>query len=178
MKKKVALVVASAGYQQKEYEDTRKVLVDAGVEVITVSDKPGMAQPHDRSTSELTGATAHVDLTLQGLTVASLDGLFLIGGGGALAHLNTPVMHRLLNEMYALQKPYGAICISPRILAQAQVLRGKKAACWDGDGQAEQSLADGGAVFVQDSVKVDGKVVTANGPHAATAFGQAILTVV
>lgn len=172
MNKKVVLVVASNGYQQEEYNETYKALIKAGVQVTTASDKSGVATAHD-------GSTVKVDVLLDALSVAAFDGIFLIGGRGAMKGkcLDTPLMYRLLNEAYALQKPYGAICVSPRILAQAQVLRGKKATAWDGDGET-QGVFDAGSVhFVHEPVVVDGHVVTANGPQAAAAFGQAILTV-
>ncbi len=172
MTKKIALVVASKGYQQDEYNETYKVLIKAGVTVVTVSDKLGDAVAHD-------GSTTRVDMTIDQVQPALFDGLFLIGGRGAMRGkcLDTPVVSKLLNEFLTLNKPYGAICVSPRILAQAEVLRNKKATAWNDDGLTEQVFADHGVIFVHDAVVVDGNVVTANGPQAAQAFGQAILTV-
>lgn len=172
MDKKVVLVVASNGYQQEEYNETCKALIKAGVNVTTASDKSGMAMAHD-------GSTVKVDLSLDALTVAAFDGIFLIGGRGAMKGkcLDTPLVHRLLNEAYALGKAYGAICVSPRILAEAQVLRGKRATAWDGDSLTQGVFNAGSVTFVHEPVVVDGNVVTANGPQAASAFGQAILTV-
>lgn len=172
MTKKVVLVVASKGYQQEEYNETHKVLLKAGVTVTTASDKLGQAVAHD-------GSTVHVDVALDALQVANFDGIFLIGGRGAMKNkcLDTPVMYRILNEAFALGKAYGAICVSPRILAHAQVLHGKKATGWDDDGGIQEVFDAAGVVFIHEPVVVDGKVVTANGPLAAAAFGHAILTV-
>lgn len=173
MTKKVVLVVASKGFQQEEYNETYKVLLKAGIEVTTASDKLGLAVAHD-------GSTVQVDVSLDTLQPSQFDGIFLIGGRGAMKDkcLDSPVMYRILNEAFALGKAYGAICISPRILAQAQVLRGKKATCWNDDHGVQEVFAQGGVTFVSESVVVDGKIVTANGPQAAAAFGNAIVTVV
>ncbi len=170
--KKVVLVVASRGYQQEEYNETYKVLLKAGVNVTIASDKLGLAVAHD-------GSTVKVDIALDALQPSQYDGIFLIGGRGAMRNkcLDTPVMYRILNEAFALGKAYGAICVSPRILAQAQVLRGKKATCWDDDGGTQEVFDAGLVTFVHEPVVVDGKIVTANGPLAAAAFGHAIITV-
>ena len=168
MTKKVALVVANSGFQQDEYHGTYNALVKAGVHVTIASDKKGEAVAHD-------GSTVHVDMVIDDVKPAAVDGIFLIGGRGALKHLDTPVMHKLLNEAMATGKAYGAICISPRILAKAQVLKGKKATCWDGDGLAKEVLEAQGVIFVNEPVVTDGKIITANGPLAATEFGQAIV---
>lgn len=172
MTKKVVLVVASKGYQQEEYNETYKVLLKAGVHVTTASDKLGQAVAHD-------GSTVLIDVSLDALQPALFDGIFLIGGRGATKNkcLDTPLMYRILNEAFSLGKAYGAICVSPRILAHAQVLRGKKATCWDDDGGTKEVFDEGAVTFVHEPVVVDGKVVTANSPLAAHAFGQAILTV-
>ncbi len=170
MTKKVALVVASSGFQQDEYHGTYNALVKAGIHVTTVSDKKGEAVASD-------GSTVHVDMVIDDVKSAAVDGIFLIGGRGALKHLDTPVMHKILNEVMATDKAYGAICISPRTLAHAQVLKGKKATCWDGDNLAKEALETQGVIFVNEPVVTDGKVVTANGPLAATEFGQAIVKV-
>ncbi len=69
----------------------------------------------------------------------------------------------------------GAICIAPTILAYAGVLEGKKATVWNQDGKQAEILTKNGAEFVDELVVVDGKIVTANGPPAAEAFGKKIL---
>ena len=171
MTKKVVLLVASNGFQQDEYHETYKALVKAGIQVTTASDKQGKAVAHD-------GSTVQIDCLMSAIVPALYDGLFLIGGRGALTCLDTPLVYKVLNEMVAVQKPYGAICISPRILAKAQVLQGKRATCWDGDQQAQAVFKEHGVTFVHEHVVIDGKVVTADGPLAAPAFGQAIATVV
>jgi protease I len=168
--KKVLLVVAYTGFQEHEYLGTREELEAADIQVITASDKPGQATGHD-------GNEVDVDVIIAEVHPREYDGIFLIGGGGALDHLNTPEMHKLLTEFFTLGKPYGAICISPRILAQAELLQGKKATCWNNDNKVQSLFDTHSVTFVDEHVVVDGNVVTANGPDAATDFGKAIITV-
>lgn len=165
--KQVLLVVASNGFQQVEYRNTKKELEAAGIKVVTASDKAGKATGHD-------GNTIDVDMTVDAIHPREFDGIFLIGGDGAMDHLNTPTVHKILSEFFALRKPYGAICISPRILAEAKTLRGKHATCWDGDKKTQELFAAYEIILLKKSVVDDEGTITANGPDAASEFGQAI----
>jgi len=171
MAKKVILAIASNGYQEQEYNETKKVLEDSGLEVVTVSDTDEMAIGHE-------GNQAKVDIPTKNINPALYSGMFIIGGPGALACLDNEKIHQALSEFFATQKPYGAICISPRILAKAQVLRGKNATCWDGDGKTAEAFEIGNVTFESGPVVVDGKIVTADGPDAAQEFGKAIVNLI
>lgn len=168
--KKVALVIAHNGYQAHEYHQTKQALEAAGIAVVTVSDDADRATAHD-------GSQAHIDCTIDDLVVRHYNGIFLIGGPKALEHLDTPLMHQKLAEVYAIGSAYGAICISPRILAKANILRGKKATGWNNDHALLPIFNMHGVTFVDQPVVIDGNVVTANGPAAASAFGAAIASV-
>ena len=77
----------------------------------------------------------------------------------------------LAKDADAKGKVVAAICIAPRILANAGLLEGVKATCYESETEAIKKL---GADFQPNDVVRDGKFVTANGPHAATDFGKAI----
>ena len=101
----------------------------------------------------------------------------MIGGPGTLDCLDNPVTYKLLNEVFALQKPYGAICLAPRVLAHAELLQNKNATGWDGDGHLQDVFTAHNVTYVHEPVVIDGNIVTANGPQAATDFGAAIVAV-
>ncbi len=166
--KKILLVIVGVGFQQKEYFDTREVLEAAGFRVTTASDISGEATAKD-------GSTVAVDVILEKVDPKNFDGIFFIGGSGALEHLDNQESNRILNEAMILQKPYGAICIAPRILARAHVLVGKKATGWDGDGILAQIFAQNNVEYIREPVVVDGNIVTGNGPDVAREFGGAIV---
>jgi len=166
--KKVALIIAFTGFQPLEYGKPKEILMENGVEVVTVSDKRGIA------TLE-TGEMIHVDMDLSEFVLDDYDGIFWIGGPGALSHLDNEISHEILLKLNYKNKLFGAICISPRILAKAGVLKNRKATGWDGDGQVQVVLESGGAEYIAHSVVVDGNIITANGPMAAEKFGEAIL---
>ncbi len=170
-KKTVVLLIAHEGYHQIEYGVTREILAsDSNLTVLTASDEAGVAIAKDSSSTT-------VDLTIEQINPTTIDGLFLIGGPGAMTCLDKPEVYTLLQQMMALKKPYGAICISPRILAKANVLGGKKATGWDDDNKLEDIFKSYAVVKVDQPVVTDGNVVTATGPDAAQGFAQAILRV-
>ncbi len=171
MDKSILLVVASEGFQQQEYEETKKVLEAAGMSVEIASDKAGVAVSH-------TGQEIAVTTVLDAVHALAYAGVFFIGGPGALNHLDTQESNRILNEAMIGQIPYGAICIAPRILAKAHVLVGKHATGWDGDGQLAQIFAENNVLYRQEPVVVDENCISANGPAAAEAFGEAIVAAV
>lgn len=170
-KKKVVLLIAHEGYQQVEYGVTHEILASENIHVITASNQSGTAIAKDLSSTV-------VDLTVEQINAMHIDGLFIIGGPGALDCLDTHAVHTLLQQMMALKKPYGAICIAPRILVNANVLAGKKATGWDEDNNLAKIFASHDVVYEHHPVVIDGNVVTAIGPEAAQAFAQAILKVV
>jgi len=167
LNKTVVLIVASQGYQATEYEVPKKILSDAGVKVVTASNKPGVAGEGRTSTI--------VDLTVREINPQAYDGFFIIGGPGALANLDNQDTHRVMQEAVKNKKLIGAICISPRILAHAGLLTGKRVAGWNTDGALPGILAGIGATFVNEKVVVDGMIITASGPMAAAEFGKAIV---
>lgn len=164
----VVLVIAAEGYQSIEYSVPKSILENSGITVITASDQPGVATAHD-------GSTTNIDTTLDLINVDDIDALFFIGGPGSLDHLNTEISHTILTQLAKKRKPFGAICLSTRILAHAGVIMGKRVTGWDGDGELEKILKLAGAQYVRNDVAVDGNIITAVGPHAAQEFGAKIL---
>ncbi|MEM2674590.1 MAG: DJ-1/PfpI family protein, partial [Candidatus Hadarchaeales archaeon] len=78
----------------------------------------------------------------------------------------------LAKEAAELGKKVCAICIAPVILANAGLLENRKATVWDGE--FRRMLEEKGAKYVNKSVVVDGNIITANGPGAASEFGRTI----
>ena len=170
MAKKVLLLIAGQEFQPVEYGTTKKVLEDNGIEVVTGSDVAGQAYGTD-------GEVVHVNMVLEEIDVDLFDGVFLIGGAGAPKHLDNGDVYNIVRTADREGKAYGAICLSPRILARAGVLSGKKATGWDGDDGLEEVFDKHDVEYVKEHVVVDGKLVTADGPKAAEAFGKAIVAV-
>lgn len=164
----IVLVVAHVGFQPLEYSIPKKILTQAGFNVITASTQPGTAQSS-------TGTLVKVDTTLDALSINDFDGIYFVGGPGALTDLDNSLSYTLLQATAAAHKPYGAICIAPRILAHAGILKNKKATGWDDDGELTGIFKRHHITYVHKPVVVDDIVITASGPAAAEEFGNQIV---
>ena len=163
--KKIAMFIAFQGFRDEEYAEPKKLLEAAGHKVVTVSTAKGEARGKFR-------ATARVDKIISEIDPADYDALTLVGGPGALEHLDKPEVHALFRKATELGKVIGSICISPVALAHAGLLKGKKVACWP-DGAAE--VVKGGGKYTAAEVEIDGKLITANGPEPARKYGAALV---
>ena len=167
--KKILFVIAHQGYQPVEYEVPKKLLESAGITVVTASNQLGSAVAKDESTT-------HVDLSIEGINSDDYDGLFIIGGPGALEHLDNETCYQLIQAFADANKPLGAICIATRILAHAGVLKKRQATGWNGDDALNQIYQDQGVYYAQKEVVVDENIITATGPSSAREFGEQIIT--
>jgi len=169
MAKKILLIIAFEGFQPKEYSDPKNILKNAGVEVLTASNKMGTA------VSAYLNLPVNVDLSLDDVVVKDYSGIFLIGGPGALECLDNEKVYKIMTQAKENGLGWGAICISTRILAKANLLQNKQATGWNGDGELPLILKNAGAIYQEENVVVDDKLITAVGPNSASDFGQAIL---
>lgn len=172
--KPVLLIVAQKGYQPVEYGHTRDVIERGGYTVKVASNQLGTAEAHP-SKNHTHYATAHVDVTLDNVKPEDYAGIFIVGGPGAMEYLDNQTIYAIMQKTADLKSPIGAICISPRILAHAGILKDKKATGWDGDGKVDAVFQKWGAVRVAQPVVTDGNIITADGPVAALPFGKAIV---
>lgn len=167
--KQVLLVIAQKGFQPLEYGEPKRILESAGIKVVTAGLEEGVAE------SSFEEKTV-IDIDLANVKVEDYDGIFFIGGPGALEYLDNEKSYKMIKATAKSDKLWGAICISPRILASAGVLKGKKVTGWDGDGELARILERAGAQYLKESVVADGNLITANGPGSAKKFGDTILS--
>ncbi len=164
----VLLVVANEGFQHIEYDTPKKILIDAGITVKTASDKSVPAIGKD-------GSTAQIDVILEHVNPDEYNGIFFIGGPGALDHLDNEKSYRIMRHATQKGIALGAICISTRILARSGVLCGLAATGWDGDGELAELYKEYDIEYIKKPVVVDRNIITATGPSAAQEFGEQII---
>ncbi len=167
MPRNALIILAQEGYQDVEYQGTRKGLEDGGFTVVVASKRAGPC-------SGKLGGTEHATVALRDVDVREYDRIAFIGGPGAADYASDPDALRVANDAARAEKPLGAICIAPTILAKARVLEGRRATVWDHGGEQAALLEQYGALYTGDTVTVDGRIVTGNGPDAAEEFGKAL----
>ena len=165
---KALIIVAQTDFQPVEYGDTREELKNAGISVDVASFEKAEAIGAD-------GTEVDVDIAIHDVDTNDYDAVVLIGGPGAARQLvgNEDVI-KLVQSADNNHKIVAAICIAPVVLAQARLLRDRKATVWNGDGKQKEILGAQGASYSEEDVVVDTRIVTANGPSAAKEFGQTI----
>ncbi len=170
--KKVVMVVAFNEFKDEEYFIPKKILEEAGFEIITASNNLGFA----RSTE---GGKINVDILVNEMKIDNCRAIIFIGGPGCLENLDNSISYEILKEGFTKNKVLAAICIAPVIFAKADILRGRKATVWSSmnDQEALKIIGENGGVYQPEPVVVDGRVITANGPEAAEMFARAIVRV-
>lgn len=168
--KKIAMVIAFRDFRDVEYFIPRNILLSAGAQITTCSTEKGIAIGAD-------GGEVQINLAASQLQVSEFDAVIFIGGSGMGKNLDNEVFHQIAQETVAQKKVLGAICVAPALLAKAGVLSGKKATVWSNplDKSAVKILKEEGAQYQDESVVIDGKIITASGPPAAKHFGEALV---
>jgi len=168
--KKVAMIIAFRDFRDAEYFVPKEILEKAGAKITTVSTKLGTAIGAD-------GGDTEVDLLIENLNPADFDAVVFIGGPGALDYLDNENSYKVVRETIEKNKVLGSICISTVILAKAGVLSGKRATVWSSplDRGPVKILKENGAIYEDQDVVQDGKIITATGPEAAEEFGKKLV---
>lgn len=160
--KKVLVVVAAANFQDDEFAGPYNLLPKLGATIkVACSRKDKAIGKYGRQITP--------DFALADCKSGDYDAIVFIGGPGASEYFTNPAALALARDAAAGGKVLGAICIAPGILANAGVLKGKKATVFP---SAEDMLIRGGAALAGKDVVVDGKIVTAAGPQVAREFAE------
>jgi len=158
-------VVAPTVFRDEEYAEPKSVLETHGVDVTTASVTEGPCV--GRFGLETTAALSVTDAIDR-----DWDAVVFIGGGGSAVFFDDPDAHTLARRQVSSGGVLGAICIAPSTLARAGLLNGRRATSFP---DREADLIAFGARYTGEPVTVDGRIITANGPESATAFGEALV---
>lgn len=111
------------------------------------------------------------DKLLDELNLESYDGLVIPGGmPGALNLRDNKEVIDIVKRMYYDNKLVAAICAGPIVLAKANIIEDKNITSFPG---FEKELP--GANYKNDSVVVDGNIITSKGPYFAVDFAIEIV---
>jgi protease I len=173
MKHMKIAVLATDGFEQSELTEPVKALREAGAAVTIISLKPGEIQGmkhHDK------GDKTKVDLELSKAKAENFDALVLPGGVANPDTLRADANAVAFIEQFVkAKKPIGAICHGPWTLIEANAVRGKKLTSWP---SLKTDLKNAGAEWVDQSVVVDGNLVTSRKPDDLPDFNRELLALI
>ena len=165
---RVLMIIAPEDFRDEELLEPKELLTKAGAQVSVASTQAGEA-------SGMLGAKVTPDSVVTGLNASDYHAVVVVGGMGSPTHLwNNPKVLQLLQETNSEGRVVGAICLSSAVLANAGVLNGKTATVYATDASLA-ALSAGGAHYSKEHVVHDGNVVTADGPEAASDFGNTLV---
>ena len=165
--KKVVMIIASDAFRDEEFKLPSEHLRACGVRVTVASSKL------DEATG-MRGMKVKPDVLIGDVKADDYDAVIFVGGGGASEYFDDPTAHAIAKSAVEGKKLLAAICIAPSTLANAGVLKGRKATCWESE---RLNLKRKGADVQDKPVVRDGLVVTASGPDAAEEFARTLAEV-
>lgn len=158
-------ILATDGFEQIELTSPIKALKAAGASTTLVSLKNGKIQGfnhHDKAD------TFPVDLEVSNADAADFDGLLLPGGVSNPDALRAnPDAVAFVRAFFDQHKPVAAICHGPWMLAEADVLKGRRITSY---GSIKTDLINAGADWVDEECVVDQGLVTSRSPADLDAF--------
>jgi protease I len=164
------LIMATDGFEESELFGPRDLLRQAGADVALAS--PSLT-PIQATVLDDPGRTIRPDLRIADVDPAAFDALVLPGGvrNPDSLRLNRPAI-ALIRAFDAAAKPIAAICHGPWLLVEADLLRGRRAACWP---SIATDLSNAGATVIDAAAVVDGHIVTSRKPDDVPQFTDALI---
>ena len=167
------LIMATDGFEESELFGPRKILLAKGARVTLASPT---RNPIQATVLDDPGKTIRPDLAIADARADDYDALLLPGGVINPDALRTNAAAiALIKAFVAAAKPVAAICHGPWLLVEADVVRGRRVACWP---SIATDLRNAGAEVVDEPAVTDGCFVTSRNPDDVPAFSAALITAI
>lgn len=167
--KKVAILVAD-GFEESEFTEPKKAVEEAGALAHVVSLESGTIKSWDKTDW---GSDFKVDKTINEVSAADYDGLILPGGV-----INPDKLRRnekavaFVKEFMQSEKAVAAICHGPWLLAEADVLKGRKLTSFF---SIKTDLKNAGATWLDQEVVMDINLTTSRNPDDLPVFCEKLV---
>ncbi|MCX7551623.1 type 1 glutamine amidotransferase domain-containing protein [Xanthomarina sp. F2636L] len=170
LNRKTVAILATNGFEESELREPKKALEEAGADVHIVSLEAGNIKSWaDGNWSN----TYQVDKTIDEVSQKDYHALMLPGGV-----INPDLLRRnekavaFVKSFFENKKPVGAICHGPWLLAEADVLKGRKVTSYS---SIKTDIKNAGANWVDQEVVVDEGLVTSRSPEDLQAFNSKLV---
>lgn len=166
LERKTVAILATNGFEESELKEPKKALEKAGADVHIVSLTSGEIKGW--TDGNWSTESIKVDKTIDEVTQNDYNALVLPGG-----LINPDLLRRdenainFVKSFFEKRKPVAAICHAPWLLAEADVLRGRKVTSFS---SIKTDIKNAGAYWVDEEVVVDEGLVTSRSPKDLPAF--------
>lgn len=168
--RKTVAILATNGFEESELREPKKALEETGATVHIVSlDKDDIKGWSNGNWSN----SYKVDKTVDEVSQKQYNALVLPGGV-----INPDILRKNRNAVnfvksfFENKKPVAAICHGPWLLAEADVLKGRKVTSYE---SIKTDLINAGANWVNEEVVVDEGLVTSRFPQDLPAFNKKLV---
>jgi protease I len=162
------MVISEKNFRDEEFSEPLKIFKAAGHSVTVAGSSP-------REALGMLGMRVKPDTGIDSVDPSAYDAVVVVGGSGTPDHLwPSKALQQALRTVYERGGMVAAICLAPVTLARAGLIKGRRCTVF----RTHESISEmerGGCMLQREPVVVDGRFVTADGPAAAKAFGEAII---
>ena len=166
LKGKKIIILVEQIFNDQEFWYPYYRLKEAGAQVVVVGS--GSAEEYTGKS----GTQVKVDASADQISPSEFDGI-IIPGGYAPDHMRRyPKMVKVVKELFEARKVVAAICHAGWMLASADILEGRTVTSFFA---IKDDLTHAGAIWVDQEVVVDGKLITSRKPDDLPAFMKAMI---
>lgn len=163
------LIIATDGFEQSELMEPKRLLEKAGAKTVVASLEEGEITGWKENDW---GDSVAVDLLVDDVSADDYAALLLPGGqiNPDILRMSDTVIS-LIKAFDKTQKPIAAICHAPWLLAEANIIGGRTVTGWP---SIRTDLTNAGATVVDESVVIDGNIITSRKPDDIPDFTDAL----
>jgi protease I len=166
---RILMVIAPKDFRDEELLAPRTAFQAVDWPVDTVSTQTGTA-------IGMLGATETITQTLDTVDPTEYRAVVVVGGMGSIEYLwHNKTLHSILNVINTQGGVIAGICLSAAVPALAGLAKGKQLTVYETP-ESVAAITNNGGTYTNEALTVDGRLITANGPEAAEAFGAAIVS--
>lgn len=167
---KKAAILATDGVEQSEFEKPLEALKKEGITVDVISLKKGKIKGWKEKNW---GDEFDVDKVIDEVNAEDYDLLVLPGGvmNPDALRVNKTVIN-FINSFFEQEKPVAAICHAPWTLIETEKIKGRKLTSFE---SIKTDLINAGAIWKNEEVVVDNKLITSRSPKDLPAFCKKII---
>ncbi len=171
--RRVAFMVANEGVEEQELTAPWDAAKSAGAQVELLAPRQDKVQAFNHLDK---GDVFPVQRTTSEARVEDYDALVLPGGVANPDQLRMDqAAVQLVRQFFEAGKPVAAICHGPWALVEAGVVKARTLTSWP---SLQTDIRNAGGTWVDEEVRVDGKLITSRKPGDLPAFCAKIIEVV